>query len=156
MYNQDELEQFLTGSFDKEKRFSINFNSFQDLLNSASPDSYLYKEFKAKDFSNLQNFVTNHSYYCSDSHHNHSEYESWEEFKVEFNDLDMDMNFLFRFDFKEDEDNPNSYELEVFFIQQRKGHLATTFISNIQPDDMPEIMFMIKMYQKLQHHLGNF
>lgn len=159
MYNQDELEQFLTGSFDKEKHFSINFDNFKDLLNNATPDSYLYKEFKAKDFSNLKDFVTNHSYYCSESHRNHCEYESWEDFKYDFigsDDFDIDRNFLFRFDFQENQDKPNSYELKLFFIQQRKGHLATAFIKNIQPDDMPEIMFMIKVFQKLQHHLGHF
>lgn len=103
---------------------------------------------------------TNHSYYCSDSNYyvggydnfGRCEHKTWDDFKSEWlltnETLDDDLNHLFRFDIKENEEQLNkgikSFQLNLYFILQRKGIYRPVIIEEIKEEDMKEIEEFLK------------
>lgn len=103
--------------------------------------------------------ATDHSYYCSATNYyvgNHSgknfgrsEYDSWADFKEDWEGSDEDYNHVFRFDINEsmnpDTDEPTGrYEMWLFFMLQRKGIYRPVWIKDITEEDMPEIDAYLK------------
>lgn len=100
--------------------------------------------------------ATNHSYYCSDTNyyvhglrnHGRCDYDIWADFKEEWLDpgelIDDDYNHLFRFDIHEESENPGHFNMELFFILQRKGIFRPVFIREITSEDIVEINDFLK------------
>jgi hypothetical protein len=92
---------------------------------------------------------TNHSYYCSESNYYsneaYDEFDTWEDFKFGWLDkdltLDHDLNLCFRYDVLKYEDK---FELDLFFIQQRKGIFYPVVIKSITEEDLSEINTFLK------------
>lgn len=101
-----------------------------------------------------------HPYYCSDSNYYASgtnqpfhTYGSWQEFYAEEGDSDLDMNLVFRWDWQRIEyldddssvgraafdakydDNYRAYNLEIFWIGQRKGIYRGSTVAVCRADE---------------------
>lgn len=88
-----------------------------------------------------------HPYYSSDSNYYSNDcsenHETFDEFLEEWSDADLDMNLLFRWDlgYIQEED---SFYLQLFFIQQRKGIYFVNMIETIKEEDLPKIIEYLK------------
>jgi hypothetical protein len=81
-----------------------------------------------------------HAYYCSASDGGGEECETWAEFLDEWNDADMDYNLLFRFDWHDADNKDNDIEdgideLELFYVQQRKGRISKVTVKVGKPQE---------------------
>lgn len=86
---------------------------------------------------------TKHDYSCYTTTDAHI-FESWEDFYDEWNDAHDYFNLLFRFDINQmidenDDDIPNEYQMELFYVLQRKGILLSVTVEHITKADLPKI-----------------
>lgn len=103
----------------------------------------------------LKDLAVNHNYYCRstawNSNDEQTEFETWNDFYVEFGDADKDYNLLFRWDIKlktddEGEEIQKEYEMEVFYMGQRKGLFWSNKILTVTDTDVPQIVEFLKSY----------
>ncbi len=123
--------------------------------------------------SNMDLKETNHSYYCSESNYyingysnyGRSEYDTWDDFEVDWclcdGRLDDDYNHVFRFDITkklgEDDEPTGEFQLWLFFILQRKGIYRPVWIKNIKQEDMPDIeQFLRLRWEYLKNQWSEF
>lgn len=79
-----------------------------------------------------------HEYYMSDSVDWAKSYTSWPQFIADMGDCDKDMNLLFRWDWVKPEDNDTKTtvdEMQLFFVQQRRGMLAKVSVGVTYADE---------------------
>lgn len=108
----------------------------------------------------LKDLAVKHNYYCNlgNYHSNDSlqEFESFDDFLEEYGDADIDYNLIFRWDVKEVEEddeedrseNHSGYFMEVFFMQQRRGHFVPSLIKEVTERDVPKIVKLLKKHRK--------
>ena len=100
----------------------------------------------------LEQLAIDHPYYCSDNNYYSNdcffEHDEWAEFFTEMGDIDKDYNLLFRWDIKPKED-VTGYYMQLFFMQQRQGRFVIHQISNIQENNIPQIMEYLTGYYEL-------
>lgn len=109
----------------------------------------------------LHLWEVDHPYYCGEANYygqNHTKWSSWADFRdgTIFTTGDRDMNLLVRWDWhswrrhpdpSERSDSPDT--LELFFVMQRKGYLASHSIE-ITDEDEPEVRaFLVECAQKM-------
>lgn len=95
----------------------------------------------------------NHDYYCSAGDYEET-YETWDDFLEEMADADKDYNLLFRWDWQvaDDEDNEiETDELELFYVQQRKGRLVSITVK-VQKSDEPRVIEFLRPH--MAHLMG--
>ena len=107
----------------------------------------------------MLNKFTDHDYYCEVWESNRtSEYDSWENFKIEEGlNYDLDYNLLFRYDIVHgiDEDGEKNDEmvLQLHHALQRHGYeMWHAVIHNIKDEDFDEIN---QFLEKAWKHLSN-
>ena len=91
---------------------------------------------------------TEHGYHCSLSNgftgNDPESFETWEDFCADWADASDHLNLLFRFDINQkvdenDEDIIGDYQLDLFFVLQRKGIFKPVLVEHITEADLPEI-----------------
>jgi len=103
----------------------------------------------------LKDLSIEHDYYCADSNYYSNEaimqYRTWPEFYDEMHNADIDMNLVFRWDIKKHE-KTESYWMEIFIIQQRKGIFLPVMIDRVFDEDVETIIEYLKPhFEKLNH-----
>ncbi len=101
-----------------------------------------------------------HPYYCAELANN-EDYDSWQEWLEECENLDTDLNLIFRWDWRlvgvdpDIDDEIAEFEgqgqLTLFFVQQRKGRLWSNTIENMKPEDEASVRQILELHaQKLR------
>lgn len=102
-----------------------------------------------KTLSQLHEIAVTHPYYCAPNNYYSNEssetFNTWNDFMNEWGDADEDMNMVFRWDvsLKDDEKPSNGYQMNVFYMLQRKGNFYPVTINYISEADLPQILEMI-------------
>lgn len=105
-----------------------------------------------------------HSYYCSESNYFSNEcnfqFKSWQDFLEEMGGSDFDYNLVFRWDWKErnDKGEPNftgdvnyrNGNLQLFFMQQRKGKFVCCEVEVCRADEPAVIAFLAPRWAYLR------
>jgi len=100
----------------------------------------------------LKDLAVEHPYYCNLENYSDAEskeqFETWEDFWSEYQDADRDMNLCFRFDINEHDGN---YDMNIFFIQQRRGNFFPVQILSIKELNIDQILeFLNRLWDKMQ------
>lgn len=113
----------------------------------------------------LQLEQTNHAYYCSSSNyyvegpdHGQESFESWKDFTSEWchyvdGQLEIDRDYVLCFRYDMHERNNKTFELELFFILQRKGNYVPVSIKEVREEDLPEINQFLSKYKQYLFNL---
>ncbi len=95
----------------------------------------------------LKDLAVKHDYYCEPRSVGY--YDTWKDFYLVFKDMDIDLDLIFRWDIQEDDDG--SFSMDVFMMQQRKGHYMSKVIRNVDEEDVPAILdLMGRHWARLQ------
>lgn len=100
-----------------------------------------------------------HPYHCSPHDYYRPpsetlEYETIDEFLLEFGDSDIDMNYVFRWDWHTDAGESMTLDrVEIFFIKQRKGIFMPVIVTHPSRDDEPKLRKFLEKHWHLTQKL---